>query len=132
MTAMKTPFHFDLSGRVALTRHYGEEVQQRVIALLRTVVRERMMRPDFGSMIHTVLFEPNDHLAHAALEQQITDAIDLWEDEVSVESLTLTPDDNEPSSIRIILMYRLIGQGEGSDTLQEAVVNYNGALTEVG
>ena len=52
------PFHFDRSGRTAITGA-GDHVRDLIEQLLFTSPGERVNRPDFGSGLQQMLFAPN-------------------------------------------------------------------------
>lgn len=85
------PFHFSSAGRTALT-DYADHIRDLVEQLLFTVPGERVNRPDLGSGLLQMVFEPNSpelaaalqYLVQSNLQQYLGDLITL--EAVSVES----------------------------------------------
>jgi phage baseplate assembly protein W len=103
------PFHFDHRGRTAATddeHHIRDMIEQ----VLFTSPGERVNRPDFGSGLMQLVFQPNsDELAattqflvQGALQQWLGDLIQA--DEVQVES--------EDSSLHVTIVYTIRRTGE--------------------
>ena len=130
MTAFSVPFHVNVFGRVATTRSYEEEVQQRVEALLRTTLRERVMRPGYGVNLQSVLFEPSESVARLVLETTVTDALQAYEPDVRVDTFEVIVDPENRSVVYVKLQYYIFESEDGSDNLREAVVTLTGDVDE--
>ncbi len=89
------PFHIDSRGRTATT-DYAEHIRDMVEQILFTVPGERVNRPDFGSGLLQMVFEPNSqeiaatlqYLVQSNLQQVLGELIQL--ETVSVESQNAT------------------------------------------
>ncbi len=93
------PYQFDGRGRTAAAddpRHVRDLIEQ----VLFTSPGERVMRPEFGSGVQQLLFEPNSETVAAVVQMTVQAALNQWlgelvlVDEVMAESndaaLTLT------------------------------------------
>ena len=93
MSHLDFPFHFDASGRSAQTG-VADHVRDLVEQLLFTSPGERVMRPDFGSGLLGLVFEPGgpelvattQHLVQGALQQELGHLI-------AVETVEVVQDD---------------------------------------
>ena len=80
------PFHFDSRGQTATTS-YADHVKDMIEQLLFTSAGERVNRPDFGSGLLQLVFEPNSpelaatvqFTAQAALQRWLGDVIEVNE-----------------------------------------------------
>lgn len=101
---IRYPFQFDNSGRTAETdenRHIRDLIEQ----ILFTAPGERVNRPDFGSGLLQLVFEPNhgelaittQFIVQGALQQWLGDLIEV--NDVSV--------DNEDSKLRVTIAYTI-------------------------
>jgi len=99
---VRYPFQFDNSGRTAQTnddRHIRDMIEQ----VLFTSPGERVNRPDFGSGLLQLVFEPNSDelvittqfMVHAALQQWLGDLIE-------VSNVAVTNDD---STLQVTVAY---------------------------
>lgn len=113
MSHLDFPFHFDASGRSAQTG-VAEHVRDLVEQVLFTSPGERVMRPDFGSGLLALVFEPNSDtlsattqmLVQASLQQHLSHLIALQG--VTVE--------HEEGVLTVSVAYRLLAD----DSSQQA------------
>lgn len=91
------PFHFSRQGRTESTAD-PDHIRDMVEQLLFTTPGERVNRPDFGSGLLQMVFEPNSaevgsalqHLVQSNLNQYLGDLIELEEVAVNSQEATLT------------------------------------------
>ena len=103
------PFHFDHRGRTATT-DYADHVRDMIEQLLFTNPGERVNRPDFGSGLLQLVFEPNSPELAEAIKFTVQAALDRWlGDLIEVESLEVTTTD---ATLRVELVYVLRATGE--------------------
>lgn len=98
------PFHFDSRGRSATT---GDEdhVRDMIEQFLFTSPGERVNRPDFGSGLLNLLFEPNSPELEGALKFTIQAGLQRWlSDVIVVRSLEVTRQD---STLSVCVQYLL-------------------------
>lgn len=70
----------DKSGGGLFAPRSGSEVLRSDLALLLgTRLGSRLMVPEFGSLLPTRVFEPNDRILHSFIKSDATDAILRWE-----------------------------------------------------
>jgi uncharacterized protein len=108
MTQPDFPYHVDATGRTAQTGE-AEHVRDLIEQVLFTSPGERVMRPDFGSGVMALVFEPNNVqlaattqlLAQAALQQHLSHLIAM--DALTVESAD--------SRLVVTVAYRLLADG---------------------
>ena len=91
-------------------------VKRGIQSLLMTENRERLFNPELGSGVKNLLFEPMTDLTIERLENEITSAVNSWEDRAELLELAITsePDYNR---YRVAVIFRLINQVE-EDTLE--------------
>lgn len=75
--AISMPFSFDSSGAVSYTRDIRKIWQDRVVMVIMTKLRERIMRPAFGSEVHEFIFE-SEETATAELQGAVSVAFAKW------------------------------------------------------
>ena len=102
MQQINYPFYIDNRGRVA-NAEYNQHVRQMIEQVLFTFPGERVNRPDFGTGLQQLIFQPNSgelgavtqFLVQGALEQWLGDVIEL--EAVDVE--------NEESQLIVTVQY---------------------------
>lgn len=66
------------SGEIALAT-YEEDIRQAVQIILGTAKGERVMRPDFGAGLHSLVFEPISATTMALVRHLVEEALIQWE-----------------------------------------------------
>ena len=97
MTNVDYPYHVDGRGRTADTGA-DDHIRDLIEQVLFTAPGERVMRPDFGSGLYALVFEPGgpelvattQHLVQGGLQQELGGLIAVESVEVSQDDGTLT------------------------------------------
>jgi phage baseplate assembly protein W len=104
------PFHFDSRGRTALT-DLDDHIRDMIEQFLFTSPGERVNRPDFGSGLLAMVFEPNSPELAAALQHTIQAGLQRWlGDLIEVRDLQVTSQD---ATLRVSIQYVVRRSGEG-------------------
>lgn len=85
-TGVAFPFGVDDQGRVALVKD-ETDVDQAIRIILGTAPGERPMRPEFGCVVHELLFEAIDALTLGQVEHAVRVALTRWEPRVDVHDV---------------------------------------------
>lgn len=104
------PFHVTREGRTAAPSDLETHVKQELIQLLLTNPGERPFQPEFGGGLRRFVFENNSDIVAGVAKATITDAISHWLGD-RIELLVLEVE-NEESTLRVDLQYRVIASGE--------------------
>jgi hypothetical protein len=83
-----------------------ESIRQALVLLLGTSPGERLMRPQYGSHLHRLLFAPNDHTTAGLAIHYVRQAIQRWEPRVEIVDLDAGADP-VPTQLNIRLRYRV-------------------------
>jgi phage baseplate assembly protein W len=103
------PFHFNSRGNTALTDD-SDHIRDMIEQFLFTNAGERVNRPDFGSGLLGMVFEPNSPELAAALQQTIQAGLQQWlGDLIEVRSLEVTSED---ATLRVEVAYAIRQTGE--------------------
>jgi phage baseplate assembly protein W len=98
----KYPFQFDHTGRTAETdddHHIRDLIEQ----VLFTAPGERVNRPDFGSGLLQLIFEPNSDELVITTQFMVQAALQQWlGDVIEVNNVTVT---NEDSTLEVTVAY---------------------------
>ena len=96
------PFHFDPRGRTATTTD-EDHIRDMIEQFLFTSLGERVNRPDFGSGLLRLLFEPNSPELEGALKFTIQGGLQRWlSDVILIRALEVSRQD---SALRITVQY---------------------------
>lgn len=87
------PFRFDRLGRTA-TADNDDHVRDLIEQVLFTSPGERVNRPDFGSGILSLMFDPNSDALAASTQATVLGALQQWlGDRIVVEAVQVENDD---------------------------------------
>lgn len=95
-----------VSGGVALLSG-DDSVRQAVLILLMTKRGERLMRPEYGSDLHQLLFAPNSEATANIAEYYIRTALTRWEPRIDIITLDAAPSQHHPNTLVISLTYQV-------------------------
>lgn len=103
------PFHFDGRGRTATT-DYNDHICDMIEQFLFTNPGERVNRPDFGSGLLQMVFEPNSPELASALQLTVQSGLQRWlGDLIEVQNLEVASED---STLRVSIQYLVRRTGE--------------------
>ena len=96
------PYRIDPAGRTA-TSEGTDHIRDLVEQLLFTMPGERVMRPDFGSGLMQLVFQPNSAELATAVQFLVQGSLQQWLGElITVEAVEVTSDE---SSIEVVIRY---------------------------
>jgi len=101
------PPHLDSSGQWAMSVG-AQNVRESIQILLLTRLGERLMYPTYGSMLRTYLFAPNTASTRKSIQEAISAALKQWEPRITVDSITVDVDPNDPQAAIAAIQYRLV------------------------
>ena len=94
-------------GRVAWSE--GEtNVRESIRVILMTEQPERLRTPNFGGSLGRFLFEPNTVATRRSIQDRITKELAQWEPRISVESVNVDADTDDPTAAIAVITYKLI------------------------
>lgn len=103
------PFHVDGRGRSARTGE-DDHIRDMIFQVLFTGPGERVMRPDFGCGLKTLVFMPNSDVLASATEVLVKGSLQRWlEYEIEVEAVEVTAED---ARLEVTVAYRVRTTGE--------------------
>lgn len=104
---MSFPPRVGADGRVAWSE--GEtNVRESIRVILMTEQTERLRTPEFGGSLGRFLFEPNTVSTRRSIQDRITKELAQWEPRISVESVNVEEDINDPTAAIATITYKLI------------------------
>ncbi|HXI22760.1 MAG TPA: GPW/gp25 family protein [Pyrinomonadaceae bacterium] len=104
---MSFPPRVGADGRVAWSE--GEtNVRESIRVILMTEQPERLRTPNFGGSLGRFLFEPNTVSTRRSIQDRITKELAQWEPRISVQSVDVEADADDPTAAIAIITYKLI------------------------
>lgn len=89
------------------TAYYEESVRQAIQIILGTAKGERVMRPDFGSGLHDLIFAANNSATWGLAESEVEDALRRWEPRIEVDEVRAQAAGARGETILISVDYRV-------------------------
>jgi phage baseplate assembly protein W len=127
MSDIAFPLSTNSLGNFDTAANYSEMWKQRVLAVLCTPQGLRVMRPRFGSTPQTVMFENLDD-SPSVVKSMVGAAFSSWLPELSLQSVTVTPNENE-ANVTVDIWYSLPnGAVDTLTTLASSSLNGYGVL----
>ena len=97
----------DAAGHDVAQAEYEEDIRQSIRIILETSPGERVMRPDFGSGLRSMLFEPVNYTTLALVKQRVEQALVFWEPRIDVREVTVTVNGAAPNRLDIDIGYQV-------------------------
>jgi uncharacterized protein len=105
MSNVDFPYHFDDRGRTATTAR-DDYIRDLIEQVLFTAPGERVMRPDFGSGLLALVFEPNSITLAATTQMLIQGALHQYLSSlIAVRGVEVTNDDG---ALRVEVQYTVL------------------------
>jgi hypothetical protein len=89
----------------------AENVRESIRVILLTQLDERLMRPDFGGGLQSLLFEPNTPSTHRLIQERITQALGRWEPRIRLDTVNVIADPADEQAVLVTIRYRLVATG---------------------
>ena len=100
------PVGLDLRGRVALTTGY-ESIERAIRIILQTARGERVMRPQFGSDLHQLVFAENNATSAGQADFYVRQALARWEPRIEVENVNVSWSEADRGAMVLDITYRI-------------------------
>lgn len=86
------------------------DIRQAIRIIIFTVPGERVMRPDFGCEIHSLMFAPMNQQTFILAERYVREALLRWEPRINVETINILPDNYDNGQMLIEIYYHHKGE----------------------
>lgn len=124
---VKFRFGFSAAGKTSETAADLEmtKIKENILHLLSTAVGEWPYRPEFGSALPDLMFEPNDDILKDRAFIAITEAVAQWEPRVDIEAIGFPTQEELLSSqgasaaqtLQILIVFKLKGTAQEGSVL---------------
>ena len=84
-----------------------DSVRQAILLLLSTIPGERVMRPDYGCLLHRLILSPNDETTAGLAIHYVRQALEHWEARIDILRLDTERNAEKPEMLTISLEYRV-------------------------
>jgi phage baseplate assembly protein W len=99
------PLGVNPRGMITLTNEQSE-IEQAIIIILSTPIGTRVMRPAFGSRLHSLIFAPNNTKTMAQASRYVEEALGMWEPRIEVKEVDVVRDPQDEDGARLLIQIR--------------------------
>jgi phage baseplate assembly protein W len=99
------PIQIDVDGEIALASS-EEDIRQSILIIAGTALDERVMRPDFGAGLQSLVFEPASQATIALVKHHVETALIEWEPRIDLDDIQVTVP-NPRNQLLIEVFYRV-------------------------
>ena len=85
------PLRVNIQGGIQLSAA-EPNIEESIIIILRTNLNERVYRPDFGSLLSGLVFEPLSTQTLLLIRRYIEEALEIWEPRILLREVRADPD----------------------------------------
>ena len=103
------PFRLDDRNQIGMVADH-QAIRQSINVIINTVPGERVMRPEFGCEIHSLIFWPANHQTAALAERYVKEALTRWEPRIDLHEIEVTPGTADRGELFIKVEYSLKGE----------------------
>jgi phage baseplate assembly protein W len=101
-------FPVGVNNRGGIALASGEQdIEESIRIILGTAPGERVMRPGFGSELHTLLFSAHSPTTAGLIDHHVREALGMWEPRIEVEDVKIRSDAQRSGVLLIEILYRL-------------------------
>ena len=102
----KFPLQVTPGGKIAQAK-YEQRIEESVYLILSTAKGERVMMPEFGCGIHSLVFAPNNAMTRAIIVQHVREALVAYEPRIDVLDIAVETAPDEANVLLIRINYQV-------------------------
>ncbi|HEX2981255.1 MAG TPA: GPW/gp25 family protein [Anaerolineaceae bacterium] len=84
-----------------------KDIEQSIQIILGTRPGERVMRPEFGCRAHDLEFEPRDAVLVSKIQDDVSEALAMWEPRIEVIDVRPEIDDDTDGAVLVYIDYQI-------------------------
>ena len=121
-TSISLPFKVTSYGSIATTTEQAKIWSDRVRAVIGTNIKERVMLPDFGTLVPEAFMQTEDD-AESTIKTEVERGFTKYLDQLNLSSVNITFDEYT-NTTNVVILYQLPNNEEASVTI--------GIVTNIG
>lgn len=95
-----------------------EKYRSQIMHVIFTPKGQRLRMPNFGTDLMRYIFQPNESESWKAIKNEITDAVQMYVDNVTLDDIQVATDADNPNTIFVRIDYSIIeGNSKTSDSI---------------
>ena len=104
---LKLPMGYSETGYFKQTKTTLQQAKYNIINLIKTIPGERLWQPEFGSNLHTILFEPMNEDFSDILEDAVRTSIEKWLPYINIKRIKITMPNYDINRVNIAVDFGL-------------------------
>lgn len=105
-TGWHWPMSIDSQGGVELV-HEERDIYEAILNILQTAPGERVMRPEYGCNIHSLVFAPISARTFGQIVYFVQQGLGRWEPRIEIPDVEVTVDPDNDSRLMVHIRFRI-------------------------
>jgi len=127
---LKLPMGYSESGYFKQTKTTLQQAKYNIINLLQTIPGERLGQPEFGSQLHSILFEPMNEDFSDILEDSIRTSLETWLPYINIKNIEVTMPDYNINRVNISIDFGLSFEPDRFGTVSVSFDQFESAINQ--
>ena len=127
---LKLPLGYSETGYFKQTKTTLQQAKYNIINLLKTIPGERLGQPEFGSQLHSILFEPMNEDFGDVLEDSIRSSLEKWLPYINIKDIKITMPDYNINRVDITIDFGLSFEPSRFGTVSVSFDQFESAIKE--
>ena len=127
---LKLPMGYSDSGYFKQTKTTLQQAKYNIINLIKTIPGERLGQPEFGSNLHTILFEPMNEDFSDILEDAVRTSIEKWLPYINIKRIKIAMPNYDINRVNIAVDFGLSFEPDRFGTVSVSFDQFESAVNQ--
>ena len=127
---LKLPMGYSDTGYFKQTKTTLQQAKYNIVNLIKTIPGERLGQPEFGSNLHTLLFEPMNEDFSDILETSIRESLVKWLPYINIKNIEITMPNYNINQVNITIDFGLSFEPDRFGTVSVSFDQFESAIKE--
>ena len=127
---LKLPMGYSETGYFKQTKTTLQQAKYKIINLIKTIPGERLGQPEFGSNLHTILFEPMNEDFSDILEDAVRTSIEKWLPYINIKRIKITMPNYDINRVNIAVDFGLSFEPDRFGTVSVSFDQFESAVNQ--
>ena len=127
---LKLPMGYSETGYFKQTKTTLQQAKYNIINLIKTIPGERLGQPEFGSNLHTILFEPMNEDFSDILEDAVRTSIEIWLPYINIKRIKITMPNYDINRVNIAVDFGLSFEPDRFGTVSVSFDQFESAVNQ--
>ena len=127
---LKLPMGYSETGYFKQTKTTLQQAKYNIINLIKTIPGERLGQPEFGSNLHTILFEPMNEDFSDILEDAVRTSIEKWLPYINIKRIKIAMPNYDINRVNIAVDFGLSFEPDRFGTVSVSFDQFESAVNQ--